>query len=124
LGEIDMLKVYVAGPYTKGDVAANVRNALGVADILMKAGCAPFVPHLFHFWHILFPHQYGDWMNLDVEWLKQCDVVLRLPGNSDGADKETELARQLGKHIYTSVDDLIIMLGDDHILKKLWKRRK
>jgi hypothetical protein len=109
-----MLKVYIAGPYAKGDVAVNVKNAIDAADRLIEIRCVPFVPHLFHFWHILSPHEYDVWMNLDMEWLRQCDVVLRLSGDSEGADKEVQLAKQLGKHVYTSVESLIKVISGDN----------
>lgn len=102
-----MLKVYVAGPYTKGDVAVNVKNAMDVANDLIEIGCAPFIPHLFHFQHIAYPHEYDTWLKIDMEWLRQCDIVLRLPGESKGADLEVERARQLGKHVYRSVDEIV-----------------
>jgi hypothetical protein len=38
--------------------------------------------------------------------LTMCDAVLRIPGDSRGADAECELARQRGMTIYTSLDDL------------------
>ena len=38
-------KVYIAGPYTKGDVALNVRKAYEAANQLADLGFAPFVPH-------------------------------------------------------------------------------
>ena len=38
--------------------------------------------------------------------LGMCDAVLRIPGESRGADLECELARSLGKPVYTSVDDI------------------
>jgi len=102
-----MIKVYVAGPYTHGDTAENVKIAINIADRLLEHGCSPFVPHLFHFWHLMHEHDYDTWMNLGTEWLKQCDVVLRLPGFSPGADKEVDIARQYAKHVYFSIDELI-----------------
>lgn len=38
-------KIYVAGPYTKGDVAENVHKAFKAANDLADLGFAPFVPH-------------------------------------------------------------------------------
>jgi hypothetical protein len=78
--------VYVASPYTKGDVAVNVRNNIEAADRLAVAGFAPFVPLLTHFWHLLFPHPYEFWCKQDMDWLERCDAIVRLPGESSGAD--------------------------------------
>ena len=45
--------VYVAGPYTLGDVAVNVHEAIHVADLLLGLGFIPYVPQLTHFWHLM-----------------------------------------------------------------------
>lgn len=101
------IRVYVAGPYTKGDVAINVREAILAATELSDAGLVPFVPHLTHFWHTVVPRPYEDWLRLDMEWLRLCDFVLRLPGDSNGADKEVAEARRLGVPVYTDMKLLI-----------------
>jgi hypothetical protein len=100
-------RIYVAGPYTKGDVAVNVRNAYEAANHLADLGFAPFVPHATHFWHMLFPRPYEFWLNLDNQFLPYCEAVLRLPGESSGADKEVQLARSLGLPVFTDVDSLV-----------------
>lgn len=100
-------RVYVAGPYTKGDVAVNVRNAYAVANELADLGFAPFVPHATHFWHMLFPRPYEFWLDLDNQFLPFCDAVLRIPGDSSGADKEVALAERLGKPVFTNIPELI-----------------
>lgn len=87
-----MYYVYVAGPYSGGDPVLNVRNAIAVADALLEAGFCPFVPHLCHGWHMVSPKAYEAWMAWDVAWLQKCDVLLRLPGKSPGADWEEHLA--------------------------------
>jgi hypothetical protein len=91
-----MKKIYVAGPYTKGDVAVNVRNAIDMAHRLANLGYWPFVPHLSHFWHMLRPRPYEFWCELDNVFLPHCDALLRLPGESKGADAEVKLAESLG----------------------------
>jgi hypothetical protein len=100
-------KVYVAGPYTKGDVAINVRNALVAANSLADAGLYPFVPHLSHFWHLTFPREYEFWLDLDNQFLPHCDALVRLPGESSGSDKEVQLAEKLGIPVFYSVDDVV-----------------
>jgi hypothetical protein len=99
-------KVYIAGPYTKGDVAVNVRNAINAANELADLGFAPFVPHFTHFWHMLYPRPYEFWLELDNEFLPDCDAILRLPGESSGADKEVALATKLGLPIFYDVETL------------------
>ena len=55
------MKVYIAAPYTKGDVGANVKRVIDCADELCKLGYIPFVPHLTHFWHIISPKPVDFW---------------------------------------------------------------
>jgi hypothetical protein len=100
-------RVYVAGPYSGGDTAVNVRTAIIAANQLRDRRFAPFVPHLTHFWHLVCPRDYEDWLDLDNQFLPCCDCVLRLPGESSGADKEVELARSLGLPVYKSICDLL-----------------
>jgi hypothetical protein len=90
------MRVYVAGPYTQGDVAQNVRRAIVAANDLLDRGHTPFLPHLTHFWHLVCPRRYEDWLALDLTWMHQCEVVLRLPGPSDGADRECAAAQAAG----------------------------
>lgn len=104
-----MVKVYIASPYTKGDMAANVRKQLEVANELMSKGFAPYVPLLSHFQDMMFPRPYEDWIKLDLEWVKTCDCLLRLPGESKGADGEVAEAVSLGIPVYFDIDYLLFM---------------
>ena len=103
-----MKRVYIASPYgPNGDTASNVRRSLEAANELAEAGMAPFAPLLSHFWHFLFPHPSEFWMAMDMEWVRVCDVVLRLPGESDGADQEIELAWELDIPVFYHVDEVL-----------------
>lgn len=107
-GEKMIKTVYIASPYTKGDVAINVRNSILAAEQLRERGFLPFCPLWTHFWHFMSPHSYEYWTKMDLEWLPFMDCVLRLPGESSGADGEVEYMKKLYKPIYYSIDDLII----------------
>jgi hypothetical protein len=100
------VRIYVAGPYTKGDVVINVREAIYAGNNLRALGHTPFIPHLTHFWHFLIPHEIDYWYAYDMEWLELCDAVLRLPGESKGADEEVRRAQELGKPIDFSFSDV------------------
>jgi hypothetical protein len=100
------MRVFISGPYTQGDPAVNVASAIAAADHLTALGHVPFVPHLYHFWHMMKPHDYEFWMALDLEWLRVCDAILRLPGYSPGADKETAQAAAWGIPVYDSLSAL------------------
>jgi hypothetical protein len=100
------LRVYVAGPYTKGDPCVNTRDALAAGDMLWALGFTPFVPHLSHFWHTITPRSWGAWLRWDVRWLEVCDALVRLPGESRGADVEVAEAVKLGIPVYHSVAEV------------------
>ncbi len=108
-----MKKVYLAAPYTKGDVCQNVRRVLDFAEILSANGMIPFVLHLTHFWHLVHPHKIDFWYAYDIEWLKSCDILIRLSGESTGADEEVSVAKELGIPVVYSFD------GDPDILAKV-----
>jgi hypothetical protein len=104
------MKVYIAGPYTTGDVSANVAHALEVYHQLLDRGHTPYCPHLSHFAHLLRQRPYEDWMRLDLAWLKECDVLLRLPGESPGAEVEEDAAFSIMPVVY-SLDQLDSLAG-------------
>lgn len=95
------LKVYIAGPYSKGDTVQNIRKATEAGDRVFGLGHIPFIPHLNYVWHMLFPKPHADWMRWDLEWLRECDVLIRLPGESEGAEQEVEYAQTHGIPVYT-----------------------
>ncbi len=99
-------RIFVSGPYTLGDVAVNVRRAMDWADILIDRGYVPYVPHLSHFMHINNPRTYEEWIRIDNAWLLICDGVLRIQGESAGADNETFLAVKNGIPVFQSVTEM------------------
>lgn len=109
------LKVYIASPYTKGDMAVNVKNQIDCVDVLMSLGVVPFAPLYSHFQHMVHPRPYQDWIDIDLEWVSVCDCLLRLPGESIGADNEIDIARVLGKPVFFSIEDLRYALNHQGI---------
>jgi hypothetical protein len=103
-----MIKVYIASPYTKGDVAVNVREQLLTANTLMDFGFAPFAPLYSHFQHMFMPKPYEKWIEIDLEWVKACDCVLRLPGESNGADGEVFFAQNNNIPVFFNLSDLLL----------------
>lgn len=98
-------KVYISGPLTTGKPMQNVHMALDAATRLMHEGFVPFVPHLTWFWEGLYRTEfsYNDWLAWDMEWLDVCDAMLRLPGDSFGANKEARYATNHEIPIFYSV---------------------
>jgi len=87
--------VYIMGPYTKGDVAINVKAAMDMANALIEAGLAPVCPHLSHFLHMANPQPYEVWLDVDMALLRVCKYAVRLPGVSAGAEREADEAFRL-----------------------------
>lgn len=99
-----MVKVYIAAPM--GGKEENTKYAISVANQLLDMGYTPFCPHLTHYWDLLYPRLKREWLSYDLEWLRDCDCVLRLPGESKGADIEEECALSIGKPVYYSIGEL------------------
>lgn len=91
----DKVLVYVAGPYTKPDPEQNTEAAMAVAEWIWGLGLFPVLPHLTHFWEQRYHHGYEDWMLLDEALLDRCDAVFRMPGESEGANREVDRAIKL-----------------------------
>ena len=98
--------IYVSAPYSKGDVCENVRRACLAGDELLKKGHTPFIPHLNHLWHLISPKPYEEWLRIDLALLSMCDALLRLPGESKGADIEVAEAKKLCMFIYYSTEEV------------------
>jgi len=102
-----MKRIYIASPYTIGDRQENVNRQIRCASILIDFGFAPYWPLSSHYLEQFKARAYDKWLELDFEWLRQCDAVLRLEGESSGADKEVALAGEIGTPVYYSIFTLI-----------------
>lgn len=99
-------KVYISGPITLGDRNANIAQALHWYKLLISDGYAPMCPHLSCFAEdrgCEFPHQV--WIDMDLAWVESSDVVLKLCGESKGADIECAHARKLGIPVIEMTED-------------------
>lgn len=104
--------VYIAGPMTKGDRIANQRNAIVAADAVLAAGGVPFVPHLGDMWELVSPKPYETWMEYDFEFVDRADILFRIPGESDGADREVARAQDRGLCVATCIDEVRIEIDE------------
>jgi hypothetical protein len=102
-----MKRIYVASPYSHGNQLDNVRRQIDAGEELINAGFYPYLPLLSHYQDIVFPHDYETWMRLTGAWLSVCNALLRLPGESPGADREVALAKELGIPVFYSVGELV-----------------
>ena len=96
---------YVAGPLSDPNTATQIWN-VGVASVvaldLIRAGHLVYLPHLCQY---LEYQQNGSlgwqfWMDYDLEWLRRCGRVVRIPGESKGADIEVDTALAIGMRVY------------------------
>ena len=114
------LLILIAGPYRAGTgddpelLAANLRRLEEAAWPLFRAGHVPMI---------------GEWVALPVlrgaggsgpgdpvaaqimypaaeRLLQHCDAVLRLPGESTGADQDVAIARERGLPVYHRLADV------------------
>ena len=106
-----MKKIFISGPYTIGDVAQNVKKAMDVANELINNGFAPYCPHLTHFLHMNNFQPYSKWLEIDLEYMVICDAVLRIPGESYGADNEIAIAQKMGIPVFYEIDELMKVLN-------------
>lgn len=126
------LRTYVAGPISKGSLLDNVNQASECGVRLMLAGLSPLVPHWSVFaggcfldadlepdWKedgvaVVAKAQrlpcgttHSSWMEVDLPWVRVSDAVLRLPGESKGADEEVAEAMRCGVPVFYSESDLL-----------------
>lgn len=90
--------IYVAGPYTRPDPVENTHRAIKFAAALCDLDYIhhPFVPHLTLLWHMVTPRPLEYWYEFDMHMLSVCETIVRLPGESTGADAEMEQAERWG----------------------------
>ncbi len=100
--------VYVAGPITRGDTLVNIRNGMLAGTELTKRGFVPFIPHNDFIQYILDPVtlDYETILRLDLAWIERCDALLRLEGDSPGADREVAHAQKLGLLVTSDIEYL------------------
>lgn len=105
--------VYISGPISKGDRTEHFAAFCRAHACLMRFGFAPINPGLSivapFAWEPEYPHKL--WIDCDLPLVRRSDAVLRLPGESLGADRECEEARLYNVPVYYSIDELIQGFG-------------
>jgi len=94
------LRIYCAGPMARGVFADNMRMAMDAAHELIEKGHHPYVPHLCWYLELVHRKPAELWLGLDKIWLLQCEALVRLPGESIGADLEVGWAREHGLRVF------------------------
>lgn len=99
-GRMKKLKVYLAGPISKGDRGHNLAQFISWHEYLMTAGFAVFNPGLSMLLPWAADKSHSQWMEADIPFVLQSDLVVRLPGESVGADQEVAEAMKAGIPVY------------------------
>jgi hypothetical protein len=114
------LLILIAGPYRSGTgddprlVAANVRAMTEMALRVFRAG---HLPVLGEWLALPLIEQAGSQRTGDAVFneifhpiarrlVERCDACLRIGGPSQGADEMVALARQAGRRVFTSLEQL------------------
>ena len=113
------LMILVAGPYRSGTngepdlIQANVAAMVAASLELYRRGHLPVMGEWFALPLIEAAEAHGNtdafeemFHPLAERVLARCDACLRIGGASAGADRMVRIARELGKTVYTSVDDI------------------
>lgn len=124
LRALPRLRVYIAGPISCGPLAENINRATAAFVVLAKAGLAPFCPHWSAFSSPCTDiggnrvaavgtvagnpsMAHADWIGVDLPWVAASDAVLRLPGDSVGADAEVAHAIRHSVPIFHNTGDVL-----------------
>ena len=101
------MKVYVSGPMALGDMAENLREAMRCGAALIGEGHAPYIPQLSFFLNVHYPISYERWIKTDLEWVKCCQALIRLPGASSGAEREIEAAHHFSIPVFYGLEHFL-----------------
>lgn len=109
---MEKYKVYLSGPISQGDTLpcparwANVMEAMRIGVGLMEAGFWVHIPHLSLFYDFVGGRKYEDMLQDDQVMVAFCDCLYRLPGVSEGADREVQWAVDSGRDVAHSLTTL------------------
>lgn len=106
-------RVYISGAISLGDPTENFARFSKAFFDCVYNGYSPYNPGLTMALPGNGQLSQETWMAICLPWVQAADVVLRLTGESKGADEECSYARTLGKPVFDSMEELN---------KYLWKK--
>lgn len=112
--------ILIAGPYRSGTrddpakMAANLKRLEEPSYALFKAGHVPMIGEwvALPVWNAAGGGRIGDDLYEEIfhpvagRLLALCDAVLRLPGDSKGADNDVRIAHERGLPVYYRLEDV------------------
>jgi hypothetical protein len=113
--------ILIAGPYRSGTnddpalMKENLRRLEEVALPLFRAGHTPMIGEwvALPLMEVGGSKKVGDSVYNEIAYpiaerlLMKCDAVLRLPGESKGADEDVRIANARGLKVYYRLEDLL-----------------
>lgn len=119
------LLILIAGPYRSGTgddptrMAANLKRLEAASWPIFAKGHVPMIGEwvALPVWHMAGGSEVGDELYDQIlhptagRLLEHCDAVLRLPGESKGADSDVAIARRRGIPVYHSLDEIPVLHG-------------
>ena len=93
------IRIYISGRITKGDFKENLKHFNNAQQRLQAAGYDVINPAKIG--EVLPTLRHDEYMRVDEEYLRICDVIYMLDGyaESEGATEELNMAHNLGKTI-------------------------
>lgn len=108
LNKYSGVMVYVASPYTKGDNFVNVQRQIEVGNKLIDFGIIPYLPLVGSaYLHAQKERHFSEWLGMDFNIIMKCDAILRLSGESSGADMEERFANTIKKPVFYTVEAVV-----------------
>jgi hypothetical protein len=112
--------ILIAGPYRSGTnddpvlMEKNLRQLEEVALPLFRAGHIPMIGEwvALPLMRVAGSEKPGDKAYNEIAYptaerlLTRCDAVLRLPGESKGADQDVKIAKELGLKVFYRLEDV------------------
>lgn len=114
------MMILIAGPYRSGTgddpakMAANLRRLEEASYPIFKAGHVPMIGEwvALPIWHTAGGQEVGDALYDEIlhptagRLIERCDAILRLPGESKGADNDVKLAHERGIPVYYDFNEI------------------
>ena len=114
------LLILIAGPYRSGTgddpqkMANNLRRLEEASWPIFKAGHVPMIGEwvALPIWRVAGGHSVGDALYDEIlhptagRLIERCDAILRLPGESSGADNDVRFAHERGIPVYYHVEEI------------------
>lgn len=115
-----MMLILIAGPYRSGTnddpklIRKNLDNLEAMALPIFRKGHVPMIGEwvALPLLNLAGSQKPGDDIWNEIQYpvahklLEKCDAVLRIPGESNGADQDVKIAKEKGLMVYYHIDEI------------------